>query len=163
MKTRELVTSSLLAALSLTIPLAFGGLVTVAIPPFTATIASHVPLFLSMLVSPAGAIMVGAVSAVGFLIKLGPVIAARAAMHAVVGGVGASLVRRGMPFRNALLAVLPVHALTEGFIVLFFGWTLQRAGVVVALGTAIHHLVDTAIAISLAGILSKIGMAFWRN
>jgi len=162
-KTKELVASSLLAALSIAIPLAFGGLLTVAIPPFTATVASHVPLFLSMLISPVGAIMVGAVSAIGFLIKLGPVIAARAAMHAIVGGVGAYLVRRGTPFRTALLAVLPIHAISEGLVVLFFGWTLQKAGVVVALGTAIHHLVDMAIAISLAGLLARIGLAFWRN
>jgi niacin transporter len=162
-KTRELVTAALLAALSLAIPLAFGGFLMVQVPPWTATIASHVPLFLSMLVSPLAALMVGAVSALGFFIKVGPVVGARAAMHILVGGVGANLVRREVPFRNALLIVLPIHAVSEALIVLPFGWSLANAGVVVAVGTALHHLVDTAIALSLAGILAKINLAFWRH
>lgn len=116
-----------------------------------------------MLVSPAAAVMVGAVSAIGFTMKLGPVIGARAAMHAFVGATGAVLVRRGVRFPLALLLCLPVHSLLEAFIVLPFGWSLQKAGVVVAAGTALHHLVDSAIAVSLTGILAKIGVSFWKE
>lgn len=163
MKTRELVTAALLAAISIAIPLAFGGILTVGIPPFTATIASHVPVLLSILVSPGAAVAVGLVSALGFMMRLGPVIAARAAMHALVGGAGAVLVERGVPYRSALLAVLPIHALSEALIVLPFGWSLEKAGTVVALGTALHHLVDASIALSLAGILSRMKLDFWRN
>ena len=51
-KTREVIYGALLTALALLIPLAFGGYLGVFIPLFSATLASHVPLFLSMLVSP---------------------------------------------------------------------------------------------------------------
>ena len=62
-KTREVIYGALLTALALLIPLAFGGYLGFFIPPFSATLASHVPLFLSMLVSPLAAFMVGAGSA----------------------------------------------------------------------------------------------------
>ena len=42
MDTREVVYGALLTALALLIPLAFGGFLSVMIPPFSATIASHV-------------------------------------------------------------------------------------------------------------------------
>ncbi|HHY80897.1 MAG TPA: ECF transporter S component, partial [Thermoanaerobacter sp.] len=67
MKTREITIGGLLAALSLIIPLAFGGVLGIVIPPFSATLASHVPVMLAMLISPATAVFVGVVSAIGFL------------------------------------------------------------------------------------------------
>ena len=160
MNTRELALGALLSALSLLIPLAFGGVLGVTIPPFSATIASHVPLMLSMLISPMAASMVGLVSAIGFFLKLGPVIGARAAMHIPVGVAGAVLVRKGVRYPIALLATLPVHSGLEALIVLPFGFTLYRAGVVVALGTALHHLVDAFISVSVAGLLSRVGLGF---
>lgn len=50
-------------------PIAFGGVMGVSIPPFSATLAYHVPVMLSMLISPLVAFMVAAGSALGFLIK----------------------------------------------------------------------------------------------
>ncbi|MBC7083611.1 MAG: ECF transporter S component [Firmicutes bacterium] len=156
MGAKQVVFGALLTALALVIPLAFGGFLGVVIPPFSATLASHVPVMISMLLGPCVAVLVGAGSALGFLVKLGPVIAARAAMHAVFAAVGAVLVRRGMPFWRALLWTLPVHAFTEALIVLPFGFTLQKAGVVVGLGTAMHHLVDTGIALA---VVKAVGLA----
>jgi len=155
LSTRDLAFGALLVALSLVIPLAWGGFLMVAIPPFTATLASHVPLFLSMLVSPAVAAMVGFGSAIGFTLRLSPVIGARAAMHIGVGYLGARLVRSGRPYWLALLIVLPVHAVLEALIVLPFGFSLYRAGVVVGVGTALHHLVDAGISLALVRILSQ--------
>lgn len=145
MKTKELAWGALLIALALLIPLAFGGVLGVVIPPFSATLASHVPSMISMLFGPWVAVMVGLGSSFGFLLKLGPVIAARAAVHAVWGGVGAVLARRGMPLWMALLWILPIHALGEALIVLPFGFPLAKAGLVVGLGTALHHIVDSII------------------
>ncbi|MGE5593416.1 MAG: ECF transporter S component [Betaproteobacteria bacterium] len=156
MGTRELVFGALLVALALIIPLAFGGFLGVVVPPFSATLASHVPVMISMLLGPWAAVLVGFGSALGFLVKLGPVIAARAAMHAVFAGAGAVFVKRGMPFWKALLWTLPVHAFTEALIVLPFGFTLERAGVVVGLGTALHHLVDAGIALA---VVRAVGLA----
>ncbi|MEW6523987.1 MAG: ECF transporter S component [Bacillota bacterium] len=158
LRTRDLAFGALLIALSLAIPLAFGGVLTVAIPPFTATVASHVPLFLSMLISPAVAVMVGLGSAIGFTLRLTPVIGARAAMHMVVGYAGARLVRSGRPYWLALLLVLPLHAILEALIVIPFGFSLYRAGVVVGVGTALHHLVDTSISVALARILVQVNV-----
>ncbi len=147
MGTKQLVFGALLTALSLLIPLAFGGFLGVVLPPFSATLASHVPVMISMLLGPWVAILVGAGSALGFFVKLGPVIAARAAMHALFAGAGAVMVRRGMPFWQALAWTLPIHALSEALIVLPFGFSLWKAGVVVGVGTALHHTVDAAIAL----------------
>ncbi|HHY31701.1 MAG TPA: ECF transporter S component [Firmicutes bacterium] len=156
MGTRELVFGALLVALALVIPLAFGGFLGVVVPPFSATLASHVPVMISMLLGPWTAVLVGLGSALGFLVKLGPVIAARAAMHAVFAGAGAVLVKRGLPFWKALAWTLPVHAFTEALIVLPFGFTLERAGIVVGLGTALHHLVDAVIALA---VVRAVGLA----
>jgi len=153
--TKELAFGALLVALSLAIPLAWGGFLMVAIPPFTATLASHVPLFLSMLISPAVAVMVGLGSALGFTLRLSPVIGARAAMHITVGYLGARLVRSGRPYWLVLLLVLPLHAIMEALIVIPFGFSLHRAGVVVGVGTALHHLADSAITLMLVKLLSQ--------
>lgn len=153
--TRDLAFGALLVALSLAIPLAWGGFLMVAIPPFSATLASHVPVFLSMLISPAVAVMVGFGSAVGFTLRLTPVIGARAAMHIAVGYLGARLVRSGRPYWLVLLMVLPLHAFMEALIVLPFGFSLHRAGVVVGVGTALHHLVDASISLALVRVLSQ--------
>ena len=95
MKTRDLVISALLTALAILIPVAFGGYLRVYIPPFSATLASHVPSMLAMLISPWAAVMVGLGSAFGFLLMLGPVIAARALIHVAFGVTGAYLIKKG--------------------------------------------------------------------
>lgn len=159
MHTREVVYGALLTALALLIPLAFGGFLSVMIPPFSATLASHLPVMVAMLISPPVAVMVGLGSSLGFLIKLGPVIAARAAVHAVFGAIGAGAVRKGLPFGVALMLTLPVHALGEALIVLPFGFSLQKAGLVVGVGTALHHLIDAGIALAVVasvGLVQKV-------
>lgn len=100
MRARDLVYGALLTALSLVIPLAFGNYLRIYLPPFSATLASHVPAMLAMLISPAAAVLVGLGSALGFLVAMGPVIAARAAVHAFFGLAGALLIRRGLSFRG---------------------------------------------------------------
>ncbi|MFZ5753534.1 MAG: ECF transporter S component [Bacillota bacterium] len=149
MRAREIAWGGLLTSLALIIPLSFGGILGVVIPPFSATIASHVPVMLSMTISPQVAFMVAAGSALGFLIKLGPVIGARAAMHIIFAVLGAIMIKRGFSFRTALLATLPIHAFSEALIVLLFGFTLHKAGVVVGVGTALHHGADGLIALAL--------------
>ncbi|MBZ4662836.1 MAG: transporter component [Caloramator sp.] len=151
MKTRELTIGAVFAALSILIPLAFGGFLTLHLGPFTATIMSHVPLFLSMLISPQVAAMVGASSALGFFIKLGrPEVTARALMHIIVGYFGGWLVKRGVKYEIVLLIVLPIHALLEAFIVIPIVGLDYRMFYIVAVGTAIHHLIDSAISVFFA-------------
>lgn len=154
MKIRELVVGALLTSLALLIPLAFGGFLGITIPPFSATLASHVPVMLAMTVSPLVAFMVGIGSALGFLIKLGPVIGARAAMHAIFGFIGAIMIKRGFSLKSALVVTLPIHALSEALIVIPFGFSLYKAGVVIGIGSALHHFADSVITIGVYGILT---------
>ena len=92
-KIRKMMFAAVLIAISIIIPTQFGFL-KIIIGPFTATIASHVPMFLAMLISPEVAIAVGVGSALGFFITSPLVIAARAAMHIVVGYVGALIIKK---------------------------------------------------------------------
>lgn len=149
-------------ALSLIIPLAFGGVLGVVIGPFSATLASHVPLMISMLFGPwvAGTVALG--SAIGFFVKLGPIIGLRAAMHVPVGVIGGILLKKHLfkkHFSYALVlgVTAPIHALLEGLVVLPFlmfgsstvygqsqSWALFS---LVAGGTLVHHAIDALIAL----------------
>lgn len=159
MKTRELTLGALFSAMTLLIILVFSPFLKIAIPPFfTATVMLHVPLFLSMLISPAAAGMVGVISAIGFMMTpLGPIVALRALMHGVIGYMGGAMVKRGTRYTYALAATLPVHALLEGIVVIIvMGLTpdaVKYALLVVAGGTAIHHGIDAGISIIFSRIL----------
>ncbi|MBL4932036.1 MULTISPECIES: ECF transporter S component [Clostridium] len=151
---KNMIYAALLIAISIIIPLYFGFL-KVIIGPFTATIASHVPLFIAMLISPPVAIAVGFGSAIGFFITSPLVIAARALMHTVVGGVGAYLVKKKVPFKYVILITAPIHGALEAIAVIPFGFTVFKVLVVVGVGSVIHHCVDGVISMALAKALSK--------
>ena len=155
MKTKEMIYGAILTSLSLFIPLAFGGFLGITLPPFSATLASHVPVMVAMTISPLTAFAVASGSALGFLIKLGPVIAARASMHILFGVAGAILYKKGMGLSKVLLITLPLHAISEALIVIPFGFDLYKAGVVIGVGTGIHHILDSIITLFLAAILVK--------
>lgn len=161
MNTRELTLGALFSAMTLLVILVFSPFLKISIPPFfTATLMLHVPLFLSMMISPAAASMVGVISAIGFLLTpLGPIVALRALMHGVIGYMGGWMVKKGMRYSYALGATLPVHALLEGIVVVIaMGLTpegVKYAFTVVAAGTAIHHAIDGGISLIFAAALKK--------
>lgn len=157
-KARSMVLGGLLTGLSILIPVAFRGWLQVFIPPFSATLGSHVPGMLAMFISPGIAAMVSIGSVIGFLITTGPVIAARAAIHIAWAIVGAVLYQRGVKPWLVLLAITPIHALGEALVVLPFGFDLAAAGISVGIGTALHHLVDSLIAVFLFGALTRAGI-----
>ena len=157
MKTREIVVGGLLAAIAIMIPLLFANTpLMVHIPPFSATIASHVPILLSMAISPAVAVFTGVVSGIGFFVRTSPIIGARALMHAVFGGLGAYAYSKKIPFYIILLLTAPLHGLLEALVVLPFGFDLNQAFIVVGAGTVLHHLVDAAITLVLYKVLVKL-------
>lgn len=145
MNTKDLMLGAMLTALSLLIPIAFGGFLRVYIPPFSATLASHLPLMLAMTVSPLVAAMVGFGSALGFFMTLGPVIGARALVHIPVGFIGGKVYGKSGSLGRALLITAPLHALGEALIVIPFGFDLYTAFVVVGIGTLLHHGADSLI------------------
>lgn len=158
-RARELAAGSLLAALALLIPLAFRGWLQVTVGPATYTLASHVPSMLSMFISPFAAALVGLGSTLGFLVTLGPVVAARAFTHVLFGVAGALLVRRGASAWTAILAALPVHALGEGLVVYAYGVLPSGLTVTAAtVGFGLHHVVDGAIAVALLRVLQRAGL-----
>lgn len=157
--TRQLALGAILGAIAVIIPVAFGFL-RVYIPPFSATLASHVPVMLAIFAGPAVALAAGLGSTLGFFLILPLVIAARASTHIVWGVLGAFLYLRGMKPWVVLLAMLPVHALGEALIVIPFGWSLAEAGLVVGLGTALHHLFDMGLTLLILGVLIRTGVRF---
>lgn len=125
MRTVELAMGSVLTALALAIPLAFRGTLQFYIPTigYSATLASHVPVMLSVILGPSVAGLVGTASTIGFLATLGPVVAARAATHILWGVAAAFAVKKGMSFPKALfLVALPLHAIPEGLVVIPFAY-----------------------------------------
>ncbi|MGB9977198.1 ECF transporter S component [Thermovenabulum sp.] len=156
MTSKNIIIGALLTALALIIPLSFGAYLKIYIPPFSATLASHVPVMIAFLISPLVAAMVGLGSTLGFLIMMGPVIAARAFIHVIFGVTGAYLVKKGMTFEKALILTAPIHALGEALIVLPFGTGMYKAFYLVGVGTLIHHFIDSGISVALARtVLSK--------
>ena len=151
---RKLTYTALLTAWVILIPIYFKFL-QIVIPPFSATLTAHVPIFLSMLLGPEAAVMVGLGSALGFFISLGPVVAARALMHVIVGVTGALLIKKGISFGKVLIIVAPLHAVLEALVVIPFGFSLYKALVLVGVGSLIHHSADAVIAVVLVKALSR--------
>jgi niacin transporter len=151
---KKLTYAALLTALAIIIPINFGFL-KIQIPPFTATLASHVPLFLSMLLGPWVAITVGLGSALGFLITSPAVVAARAFMHVFLGLAGAILIKKKVSLTKVIFITAPIHGILEAIAVIPFGFTVYKILVVIGVGSMIHHLVDGAIALVLIKALSK--------
>jgi len=157
---KEITIGAVLTALALIIPLYFGFL-RILIPPFSATLASHVPVMLGMFVSPAVAVAVGLGSTLGFFTVLGPVIAARAFIHVIFGAIGAWMYRRGSSAITVLVVILFVHAIGEALAILPFGFPLYvpgeplsaGSGLFIAVGTALHHIMDSVITLALLPLL----------
>ncbi|MBB6632198.1 hypothetical protein [Clostridium algidicarnis] len=155
-KLEKMVLTSIFIAFSIIIPIQFGFL-RINIPPFSATLASHVPMFFSMLISPASAIVVGVGSAVGFLLAGTPLpVVARASMHIIVGFLGATAIKRGISFKKVVIITSPIHGILEALAVIpFVGFNAFYILVVVMIGTMLHHIADGAISYVLLKSLSR--------
>ncbi|MBL4935248.1 ECF transporter S component [Clostridium sp. YIM B02515] len=151
---KKLTYTALLTAWVILIPIYFKGL-QVQLPPFTATITAHVPIFIAMLLGPEAAVMVALGSALGFFISAPIVVAARALMHVVVALAGAYAIKKGMSFNKTLIITAPIHAILEALIVIPFGYTMYKVLIVVGIGTLLHHGVDAVISSVLVKSISK--------
>ncbi|WP_144428530.1 ECF transporter S component [Defluviitalea phaphyphila] len=144
MNTKKLAVTALLTALAIVIP--FAVFLKIIIPPFTATLGSHVPMFISMVLGPEVAIMTGIGSALGFGLTLGPLIGARAFMHIFVGLLGSKLIKKGMSFGRVATITAPLHGLLEVLVVTpFVDFNAYQLLVVTGIGTILHHCVDAFI------------------
>ena len=155
-KIKQMVYAGLLTALAIIIPVQFGFL-KITVPPFTATLAAHVPMMISMLISPAVAIVVGIGSTIGFLISgMHMPVVARAATHIIVGYIGAKIIIRNQNYIKAAAITAPIHGLLEMIVVIpFIGFNLYQLLIITAVGGILHHCADSVIAYVLIKSVAK--------
>lgn len=166
--TKNMVITALMIAFGIIIPTMFKPLQVVLPPAFTATLTAHVPIFISMFISPASAVLTAIGTTLGFLLSGIPiVVVVRAASHIVFAIVGAYMVKasKNIILTGVVTAVL--HAVMEALVVYVFlalGWTEAVDGTFVGIafyttgvGTLIHHTIDYVIAFVLLKALAKTG------
>ena len=155
-KTKQMIYAALLTALAIIIPVQFGFL-KVYLPPFSATLASHVPMFMAMLISPMVAIVVGVGSGIGFLFAGMPMpIVFRALTHVLVGYVGAKIIQKSRNYKKAAIITAPIHGLAEAIVVIpFVGFDIYQLLVVMFICGMIHHFIDSVIAYAITKAVAK--------
>jgi niacin transporter len=157
-KTKELTVISLMTALTIMIPQFMPKL---TIPPFTATFASHVPIIITMFISPVAALFTAVGSAVGFQLALGdPFVTARALSHIIFAVGGAYFIKKRYNFIFVLLLAMVVHGVSEAFVAvplihLVFNLPVASTTYIVLFGTFIHHIIDSVISVVILLALSK--------
>lgn len=158
-KIKQMVYAGLLTALAIIIPIQFGFLRIVIPPYFTATLAAHVPMMLSMLISPFVAAVVGIGSTIGFLIAGTPApVVARAATHIVVGYVGAMIIMKNKSYVKAIAITAPIHGILEALVTIpFVGFSVAvyPALIVTVVGAILHHSADSIIAYAIVKAMAK--------
>lgn len=156
-KIRQMVYAGLLTALAIIIPIQFTFLRFYVPPAFSATLASHVPMMLSMLISPFVAVVVGIGSTLGFLLAGTPApVVARAATHIIVGYIGAKIIMKNRSYVKAVAITAPIHGLLEMLVVIpFVGINLNFILLITTIGTMIHHSIDGIIAYVLIRAIAK--------
>ncbi|MCL2020222.1 MAG: hypothetical protein FWG70_10770 [Oscillospiraceae bacterium] len=163
--TLHITISGLLIAFGIVIPM-FSPFRIMLEPAASYTLASHVPVFIAMFISPFSAIAVAAGTTIGFALgPYTPVVVFRAASHVVFAALGAlywqSICRAGLSaakVRVFSLAVALTHAVSELIVVSIFyfligmGDEFYQKGflfsvvLLVGLGTIIHSMIDFEIA-----------------
>ncbi|EXJ22474.1 Substrate-specific component NiaX of predicted niacin ECF transporter [Alkalibacterium sp. AK22] len=158
--TLRLTTTALLTAIAIAIPMVMP--IRVLIEPASFTLASHVPIFFAMFLSPKIAVAVSLGSAFGFLLAGFPIVVTMRAMSHVVFALLGALYLSGKreeilssPFKSQLFSfvIAMIHALAEVLIVsLFFFGLIDGPGyqdgffyavfLLVGVGTVIHSMVD---------------------
>lgn len=158
-RTQQMTRAAMLIALGIVIPMVMPK---ISIPPASYTIASHVPVFISMFISPGVAVAVALGTAAGFFMTLPPVIALRALSHLIFAVIGAYYIQRTPNFlykRKKLfvfnLMIAFIHAVSESMVVaLFFMGNPDYLNVnyftavflMIGVGGFIHSIVDFFIA-----------------
>ncbi|MBL1227739.1 hypothetical protein IW492_00650 [Enterococcus sp. BWB1-3] len=175
---RELTISALLIAMGIIIPMVMPR---ITIGPASFTLASHVPVFLAMFISPTAAIAVTLGTGFGFFLSATPIIALRALSHLVFAVIGAvylnkhpevalhsdkfSLLNGRFQLFNLVIAV--IHSAAELVVITVFYTLGNLPGtyysdgyiysilLLMGVGGIIHSLVDFNLAYFIAGSLSK--------
>ena len=176
---KRLTISALLIAMGIIIPMVMPR---ITIGPASFTLASHVPVFIAMFISPVVAIAVSLGTGFGFFLSETPIIALRALSHLIFAVIGAVILQKHpeilinkegkFTLLNGKLQLFNVgigviHSAAELVVVSVFytmgnlPGTYYTAGfmysifLLMGVGGLIHSLVDFSIAYFLASTLSK--------
>ncbi|EFT93713.1 hypothetical protein [Enterococcus faecalis] len=176
---KRLTISALLIAMGIIIPMVMPRII---IGPASFTLASHVPVFIAMFISPVVAIAVSLGTGFGFFLSATPIIALRALSHLIFAVIGAVILQKHpeilinkegkFTLLNGKLQLFNVgigviHSAAELVVVSVFytmgnlPGTYYTAGfmysifLLMGVGGLIHSLVDFSIAYFLASTLSK--------
>ncbi|HAP3814314.1 TPA: hypothetical protein IUT93_001626 [Enterococcus faecalis] len=176
---KRLTISALLIAMGIIIPMVMPR---ITIGPASFTLASHVPVFIAMFISPVVAIAVSLGTGFGFFLSATPIIALRALSHLIFSVIGAVILQKHpeilinkegkFTLLNGKLQLFNVgigviHSAAELVVVSVFytmgnlPGTYYTAGfmysifLLMGVGGLIHSLVDFSIAYFLASTLSK--------
>lgn len=176
---KRLTISALLIAMGIIIPMVMPR-ITIGLASFT--LASHVPVFIAMFISPVVAIAVSLGTGFGFFLSATPIIALRALSHLIFAVIGAVILQKHpeilinkegkFTLLNGKLQLFNVgigviHSAAELVVVSVFytmgnlPGTYYTAGfmysifLLMGVGGLIHSLVDFSIAYFLASTLSK--------
>ncbi|EGO8648256.1 hypothetical protein EFL53_08805 [Enterococcus faecalis] len=176
---KRLTISALLIAMGIIIPMVMPR---ITIGPASFTLASHVPVFIAMFISPVVAIAVSLGTGFGFFLSATPIIALRALSHLIFAVIGAVILQKHpeilinkegkFTLLNGKLQLFNVgigviHSAAELVVVSVFytmgnlQGTYYTAGfmysifLLMGVGGLIHSLVDFSIAYFLASTLSK--------
>ena len=176
---KRLTISALLIAMGIIIPMVMPR---ITIGPASFTLASHVPVFIAMFISPVVAIAVSLGTGFGFFLSATPIIALRALSHLIFAVIGAVILQKHpeilinkegkFTLLNGKLQLFNVgigviHSAAELVVVSVFytmgnlPGTYYTAGfmysifLLMGVGGLIHSLVDFSIAFFLASTLSK--------
>lgn len=164
---KKMTFSAVLVALGILIPIVMP--VKVVIGPASFTLASHVPVFLAMFISPGVAISVALGTAFGFFLSFPVIIAARALSHVCFAVIGAAILQRKPSMASSKVKIIGfnlfiaiIHSLVELLVVSIFFFTGNMSGAVydqgflyvvcglIGIGGIIHSLVDFSLAYYLA-------------
>ena len=173
-QTKSLAFTAILVAFGILIPMVMP--VKVVIGPASFTLASHVPVFMAMFISPQVAVLVALGTSLGFLLAGFPiVIVLRAVSHLLFAVVGAILIQKRpslleKPLSTFLLALFLnfLHGLAEFIVVLVltagvqtgadYVWSLVG---LIGFGSLVHGCIDFYIAYYLWKFLrDKVGVDF---
>lgn len=170
-KIHTMVTAALLVAVGIAIPMFFPKIV---IPPASFTLASHVPIFIAMFISPYVALAVCLGTTVGFFFSTPLIVALRAFSHLIWAMIGAILLKKypdllHSPKKAGLFGLLlaVIHALGEVAVTTWFYFSGMAAEnfyqngfvfsvlLMVGVGTIVHSMVDYGISLLVWKGISK--------
>lgn len=162
-KIQIMTISALLCAIGIIIPMYMPKII---LEPASFTLASHVPIFIAMFISPVVAVSVALITGIGFLFAgFPPVVVMRALTHVIFATIGAIVLKKNANLLKSAksagtfgLIISIIHAAAEVAVVTFYylgngmssgfyakGYLESVIGLV-GLGTVIHSMIDFTIA-----------------